>query len=113
MNHADAITHQGQLRMRASLAQAIDNGFMPTAERGPAADGGQEVGRQIDAVHRGLRLHLAEHCPGEDPLVLICALGYEIVRLVQTLEQTWTPKALDRFLVDFTRLLRRHVLDRE
>jgi hypothetical protein len=70
-----------------------------------------EFGRRIDAVHQQVQLHLAQTCPREDPLVLICALGYEIIRLVQTLEHVWTPKALDRFLVDFTRLLRRHIRD--
>jgi hypothetical protein len=104
------MTHQRQLRIEAFREHAVDNGSMPTAERG-SGDGEQEIGRRIDAVHRGLQLHLAEDCPREDPLVLICALGYEIVRVVRTLEPTWTPKALDRFLVDFTRLLRRYVLD--
>jgi hypothetical protein len=71
-----------------------------------------DLGRRIDAVHQQVQLHLAESCPREEPLVVICALGYEIVRLVQTLERVWTPKALDRFLVDFTRVLRRHILER-
>lgn len=71
-----------------------------------------DIGRRIDAVHQHLQLQLAERCATDDPLIVICALGLEIIRRVELLESAWTPKALDRFLVDFTRLLRRHILDR-
>jgi len=81
---------------------SLEPGILPTE---------QDLGRRIDAVHQRIQLHLAEACPHEDPRVLIAALGYEIVRLVRTLEPVWTPKALNRFLVDFTNLLRRYVLD--
>jgi hypothetical protein len=79
---------------------SLEPGILPTE---------QDLGRRIDAVHQRIQLHLAEACPHEDPRVLIGALGYELVRLVQTLEPVWTPKALDRFLVDFTNLLRRRI----
>jgi len=72
--------------------------------------GDPDIGRRIDRVHQHVRRQLADTFPNEEPLVLIGALAYEIVRLVETFDRCWTPKALDRFLVDFTRVLRRRVL---
>jgi hypothetical protein len=67
------------------------------------------VGRRVDAVHQRIQLHLAEVCPHEDPRVLMGALGYELVRLMQMIKPGWTPEDFDRFLIDFTNLLRRRV----
>jgi hypothetical protein len=99
-------THQIIGQDEASTASAPRDGRPPMP---PDPD----VGRRIDAVHQEVQLHLANTCPREEPLIVICALGYEIVRRIQSLDPVWTAKALDRFLVDFTRLLRRHVLARD
>jgi hypothetical protein len=79
----------------------------------PQITGDPDLGHRIDAVHQRLQLFLAETFPTVDPVILIAALGYELVRRIRLLERVWTPKALDRFLVDFTRVVRRHVLERE
>jgi hypothetical protein len=72
----------------------------------------QDSGRRVDAVQQRLQLHLAKDCADADPVIVIGALGYELLRRVQLLED-WTPAMLDRFLIDFTRVMRRRVLDDE
>jgi hypothetical protein len=71
-----------------------------------------DPGRRVDAVQQRIQLRLAEDCPDADPVIVIGALGYELLRRVRLLDD-WTPAMLDRFLIDFTRVLRRHVLDQE
>jgi hypothetical protein len=67
-----------------------------------------DVGRNIDAIHQRLQ-EWSEHelSTQTTPLVLIAALGYEIVRLIHL---HYPATTLDRFSTAFSGLIRRQVI---
>jgi hypothetical protein len=67
-----------------------------------------DVGREIDAVHQRLQLFSHQELSAQtDPLMLIAALGYELVRLIHVHSQKTD---LEQFSNRFIRLIRRYVV---